>query len=135
MAVEKEIRRPFSLNEFEGRILRIVLLSAGLPVLLVVGFFYCMFSDLIYTYLNTGLAQHFLDQFFILSLLLIMGYFLLVALLAYRFAHHLVGAFPRILREIDGCIAGKSKKHIHVRKDDYGKELVDRVNQLIDKIP
>ena len=127
-------RKPFSVNIFEAKILKIILISAGIPVFLVVGFFYSMFSDLVYTYINSGLAQHFLDQFFILSLILIVYYFLFVAILAYRFAHRLVGAFPRIIRELDEKISGKSKEHIRLRKDDYAKELIDRVNKLIDKL-
>jgi H+/Cl- antiporter ClcA len=133
MGEHEKGRRPFSLNQYERKILNIVFLAAGIPVFLVIGFFYCMFSDLVYTYLNTGLAGHFLDQFLVLSLILILYYFLFVAIVAYSFAHRLVGALPRVIRELDQKIAGKSKSHIQVRKDDYVKELIDRINMLIDK--
>ena len=133
--MNKIYRRPFSTNPYEKKILNIVFLSAGMPVLIVVGVFYCLFSDLVYTYLNSGMADHFLYQFLILSIIILLYYFLFVGIIAYRFIHRLVGAFPRVLRELDERIAGKSRAHIHLRQGDYARELVNRINALIDKLP
>ena len=135
MEQKQPVRKPFMINQFEGKILKIVFASAGIPVFIVIGFLYSMFSDLVFTYLNSGMASHFLGEFFVLSCLLIVGYFVCVGLIAYRFSHRLVGAFPRILKELDGVVAGSSRNHIHIRKDDYAQELIERVNKLIDKLP
>ena len=133
--MEKKDRKLFSANEYERGILQLVFLSAGIPVLVVVGFFYCLFSDLVYAYLNSGLADHFLSQFLILSLIILLYYFLFVGIIAYNFVHRLVGAFPRVLRELDERINTNVRTHIRLRKGDYAKELVDRINALIDKLP
>ena len=55
---------------------------------------------------------------------------------AYRVSNQLVGAFDRIIRELDEYLAGKGKKHIHSRKNDkLAEELLKRINGLIDRIP
>ncbi len=128
-------RRIFSINPYEKRMLLVVFLSASIPILVVIGFFYSMFSDLLYTYLNSGLADHFLAQFFLLSIIIIVYYFIFVGIIAYRFIHRLVGPFPRILRELDERISGKSRSRIYLRQGDYAKELVNRLNALIEKLP
>ena len=133
--MEKKNRKPFSTNPFERKILRVILLSAGVPVLAVAGFFYSMFSDLVCSYLNIGLAGHFLYQFLILTVFVLMFYFLFVGLISYHFIHRIVGAFPRVIKELDEKIKGKSKTHIYLRQKDFAKELIDRINALIDKIP
>ncbi|MFA5060330.1 MAG: hypothetical protein WC676_06865 [Candidatus Omnitrophota bacterium] len=128
-------RKIFSINQFESRILRIVFISAIVPFLLITGFFYFMFYDLVHTYLKTGMATHFLKDFLIVAAIFLAYYFVLVGILAYRFVHKLLGAIPRILRELDERISGKSKAHIHLRKGDYASEIIDRINTLIDKLP
>lgn len=133
--MDKKDRKLFSTNEYEKRILQIVFLAAGAPVFVVVGFFYCLFSDLVYTYLTSGMADRFLNQFLILSVIVLLYYFLLVGIIAYNFVHKLVGAFPRILRELDERVQGKTKSHLRLRQGDYAKALVDRINALLDKLP
>ena len=62
--------------------------------------------------------------------------FLAVIVWAYDVSSRLVGAFERILRELDEIIAGKGKHHIKARKDDLlANTLLERVNKLIDKLP
>ena len=132
--MNRKNRVPFSTNPYERKILKIVFLSAIFPVLIVIGFFYCLFSDLIYTYLNSTMADHSLYQFFILSIIILLYYFLFLSIIAYYFVHKLVGVFPRIFRELDEKIAGKSRSPIYVRKGDYVKGLTGRINSLLDKL-
>jgi type II secretory pathway component PulF len=48
-------------------------------------------------------------------------------------SHYLVGAFQRIIKELDDVIAGRSQKTITCRPGDHlAKELLKRVNVLID---
>ena len=55
---------------------------------------------------------------------------------AYRVSNHLVGAFDRIIRELDEYLDGGKKKHIHSRKNDQlADELLKRINAMIDRIP
>ena len=59
-----------------------------------------------------------------------------IILWAYKVSSNLVGAFERILRELDEILAGRGKRHIRARKDDeLANELLKRVNALIDKLP
>ena len=128
-------RRIFTINPYERKMLLVVFFSASVPIVLVVGFFYSVFSDLLYTYMNSGLAGQFLRQFSIDSVIILVYYFLIVGIIAYRFIHKLVGPFPRILKELDEKIAGKSRSLIYLRQGDYAKELVSRLNALIEKLP
>lgn len=133
--MNKRIRWPFSTSPFEQKILAVIFLSAGIPVTIVLLFLYSMFSDLIYVYLTLERGRYFFNQFLFLSAVLLAYYFAFVGIVAYGFIHRLVGALPRVLRELDERIQGKSKSHIHVRKGDYIQKLIDRINALIDKLP
>ncbi len=133
--MDKKSRKPFSTNTYERKIFKIVFLSAGIPVFIVVGFFYCLFSDLVYTYLNSGMADHFIYQFLVLSIIILVYYFLFVGIIAYRFIPKFVGAIPRIIKELGDAVDGKSKAHISVRDGDYIQKLIGRINDLIDKLP
>ncbi|MFH1360789.1 MAG: hypothetical protein ABIJ41_07155 [Candidatus Omnitrophota bacterium] len=133
--MDRQGRRLFSRNEYENKILAIVFIAASFPVILVIAFFYCIFNDLVYNHLQTSIASQFLHQLMVLTVILLFFYFLFVGMLAYYFAHKLVGAFPRVIKEMDERIQGKTKTHILVRRGDYIKDFVNRVNALIDKIP
>lgn len=133
--MSKKVRSPFSTSPFERKILAVIFLSVGIPVTIVLLFLYSMFSDLIYTYLSLEKESNFLHQFLRLSVIILVYYFIFVGVIAYGFIHKLIGAFPRLLRELDERIQGKSKTHIHLRQGDYGQKLIDRINSLIDKLP
>ena len=68
-----------------------------------------------------------------ISLLVALG---LIIAFGLTVSMNLVGAFERVLRELDEVIEGKRKSGINVRKNDgLAKELLDRVNTIIGKIP
>jgi len=131
----KKDRRIFSTNNFEKKILGVIFFSVAIPVLIVIGFVYSIFGDFVYTYLNSGFADKILYQFFTISLILLAYYFLFVGIIAYYFVHQLCGSFPRVLKEIDERVAGKSRSHIYLRRGDFARELVGRINAMIDKLP
>ena len=133
--MQKIDRKIFKTNPYERRILKITFLSAGIPVFGVIGIYYYLYSDLLFNNLNNNMANQFLRQFLILSLFILAFYFLFVGIIAYNFSHKLAGAFPRILRELDERINTKVRTHIRLRKGDYAKELIARINLLIDKLP
>ncbi len=59
--------------------------------------------------------------------------FLISVIGAFVISHHIVGAFGRIIHELDEIIAGRSKKSIIVRpKDDLSNELLKRINILVE---
>ncbi len=58
--------------------------------------------------------------------------FVLTLIGAYIVSHNMIGAYGRILRELDEIIAGRSTKTISSRPNDtLTKELLKRINVLI----
>jgi len=41
------------------------------------------------------------------------------------------GAYERILRELDHMLAGGERHPIHLRKNDFGQDILERINKLI----
>jgi len=61
---------------------------------------------------------------------------LAVIFIAHSASKNLVGAFGRILRELDEVIEGKKRTPIKARaKDDLANDLLKRINALIEKLP
>ena len=131
----KMSRKLFSTNKFERKVLTIIMVSVSIPIFIVIAFFYMLFYDVIYGYLQSGLADHFIHRFLNMAIIILCSFFFGVGMLSYRLVHRLLGSFPRISRELDDIISGKHKNKICLRDDDFGKELIDRVNVLIDKLP
>ena len=62
--------------------------------------------------------------------------FFVLSILSCQISSNLVGAFERIMREMDDIIAGKERRIIRARpKDDLANELAKRINILIDSLP
>ncbi len=60
-------------------------------------------------------------------------FFVIALYCSFIVSHHMVGAFGRIIRELDEIIAGRSQKAISCRpKDTLTKDLLKRVNVLIE---
>jgi hypothetical protein len=69
--------------------------------------------------------------FLILS---VWSFFVFVFIWAQMVSHRLVGAFERLLRELDEAIATNNFKTLKVRDEDYlAHELIKRINVLLDK--
>ncbi len=126
-------RNLYKPTEYERKILKVIFLFATVPVIFVIFFFFALFSDLIYTYLQSGLAGHFLDRFLILAALITL-YYIIFARMVFRFTNRLAGAYQRLLKEMDAMISGARKSPLHLRKGDYAQELIDRINKLLDKL-
>jgi len=95
-------------------------------------FFYTVFNDLITVYINSGLAQNFLQRFLILAAIITV-YYRVFCRIVFQFVNRIVGFYPRILKELDHIINSKSKSYLELRQGDYAKELIVRINLLIDK--
>lgn len=64
----------------------------------------------------------------------ICAFFIMVISIAFKISHDLIGPFARILNDLDAIIEGRLEKKISVRpKDQLAKELLKRVNVLIEK--
>jgi hypothetical protein len=59
------------------------------------------------------------------------GIFILSAIWAFKIAHELLGAFNRIIKELDEVIEGRRTKSISARPEDgLAQELLKRINVL-----
>ncbi len=131
--MSKQHRRIFSVNAFERKILSAILLSVFIPVILVAGVFYSSISNILAGYADSKDLFALTDEFVKLFFTMLFLYSLAIVFAAYRLIHRLFGSFPRLLKELDEKISGKSKGHIFLRQGDYGHEFIVRINRLIDK--
>lgn len=129
----KKKRSVFNTNIFERRILKTIFLFATLPVFLVILLFFALFSDLIYAYIGSDRAALFINRFIMFAGLLFL-YYVIFANMVFQFTNRIAGAYQRLLNELDKIISGTSKNRLHLRKGDYATELINRINQLINKI-
>lgn len=88
-------------------------------------------------YGTRSLSLHVIDQWLIFIVIGLWMFFLFMLHQAFQISTELVGAFGRINYELDKIIYGESRQHIKVRsdKDELAKEILLRVNILIDNLP
>ena len=120
-------------NPYEKTVLKAIFIFSAFPVLLILLLFYGLFSDLIYTYISSELGNTFMDRF-LLFVNLILIYYVIFARMVFRFVNRIFGPYSRILKELDDILAGERHQLLFLRKDDYGQELIDRINALIEKL-
>lgn len=127
----------FNLNRFQKPLVNFLLFPCTITFAILfvyIGFLYYDVTNQMYRLrLENPLG---IDQkiFSIIFVLWILMFFVLWW--AYRVSNQLVGAFDRIITEIDGFLEGKGKKYIHSRKGDHlASELLKRINTMIERIP
>ena len=126
-------RSLFNKNPYEKKILQVVFLLSALPVILIILLFLALFSDLIYNYIHTDLSQHFMDRILMFSALILLYYIIFVRLI-FGLVHRMFGAYERVLKELDAMIAGGKCHPLHLRKNDFGQDILLRVNKLIQRL-
>lgn len=73
------------------------------------------------------------NQFSEMIVFLMCSFFILSLFVAFIISNNMVGAFGRIIRELDDVLAGRSQKTISSRtKDTLSKDLLKRINKLIE---
>jgi len=78
-------------------------------------------------------VQNLINHFSVLIIFLICFYFISCMVLTFIISDRMVGAFDRIVRELDEVIAGRSQKLIKSRPEDtLSKDLIKRINVLIE---
>lgn len=131
-----------SINFFATKYHRKVMAVAFFPTMLIFGVillfmkaFYRQLVDII-VFADSGATEELIRDWGVMLWFLLSSTSLLILFWAYILSRDLVGAFVRILRELDAIIDGGDRKHIHVRKgDDPASPMVDRVNIIIDNLP
>ncbi len=138
MANSKDNR---SINFIATKYHRRIMAVAFFPVVIIfavllifMNFFYPQMADMI-LFTDTARTLQFINEQGSVLFLLLGSLAVLILLWAYAVSRDMVGAFGRILRELDAIIDGGERKHIRVRKsDDPATPLTDRINILIDNI-
>lgn len=135
----KELRsKGFPTNRYQRHILALTFIPSFLMCLLLAGLFSVFYHNLVDVILNQSSAKAVLliQKWHIYLIIALLSVFFILLMWAYTVSKNLVGAFDRVIRELDKVIEDKEKRHVVVRKNDYlAKELLIRINKLIDSLP
>jgi len=134
----KRIRRKKILNT--NKYQRQIISVAFLPTM-VITFFMSFMIIYVYNQLINAILQgsevtvvELANQWMSIALFSLFSVFLLLMIWVYYVSRHLVGAFERILRELDDVIDRKRSTPIRARgKDDLANDLLKRINVLIQR--
>lgn len=124
----------FHINKYQKDLLYPILLSCFLGcllALLALDYFYFDQAALI---CNFSLSH--LKMLVVWFLPIVAFFIFMVGFQVYILSNKIVGPCNRIIQEMDLVLAGKSKKHLRVRRgDEMFQKITDRINALIDKLP
>ncbi len=127
----------FKLNRYEKPLVNFILFPCTLFFLILFTFLGTIYYQLTSyaAFADTMRYWDFSQKIFaVIVILWIFLFFLLVW--SYRLSNSMVGAFERIIREIDEFLVTGHKRKIQSReKDSICKELLDRINVLIERMP
>ena len=121
-------------NKYQERIVLLAFLPSLLIFLAFSGIFFLMASETMAVFFHgqSSSLENFVSQWSSWIVAVLCVVFVLALVFAFVFSHNLVGAFSRIIAELDEIIAGRSQKPITARPaDELANELLKRVNVLI----
>ena len=104
------------------------------PVILIILLFFALFNDMIYNTLHSDLNQNLIDRLLIFSGLIFFYYIIFVRFVS-EFIHRMFGSYERILKDLDRILSGDQIPPLSLRKNDFGQDILTRVNSLIQKLP
>jgi len=139
MSVKLSRRKKIFANDLHKQIFVMVFLSALIPTIIVsVCMFYLIFNI---TAAQFGIPEAIAYNIIpaakkVTAIILITAPIVILVILgfAYKITHSIVGPFDRIIRELNECLEGKKEACIAVRKTDKFRPLVERLNNLLDKL-
>jgi hypothetical protein len=135
-ASSRKLRNIFlTTNKYQDRIILLTFLPSTLMFLLFIGIVFIVNPDISDAVLHTSFLgmEKFILRFPWLIVFLMCLILWLSMIGAYVTSLNMVGAFRRIIYELDEIIAGRSQKDINSRPDDdLSKELLKRINVLIE---
>ena len=136
---ERAQRKPYlHTNKYQRRIIILVLvptlvLCATISVFIL--YFQKELIDMV-LYATNPPSVEFINQWSIVTLVALWLLFIFVVSCAYKISSNLLGAFERVITELDDIIAGKERKQVQARPpDDLANELLKRINVLIRNVP
>lgn len=125
---------PF-INTYQGKIVFSVFVSALVLHL-------CLFVMLTILHMNLGMliieeaptdvVAGFIDSWSFTVILISLFFVMSVLVITFIISRNLVGAFERVIRELDDILEGRKETPVAVRKhDSLAQELLKRVNKII----
>ena len=130
--------REFHINPYQRPIILMSLVPLLIVCVLLTAFLTVFFRDLenLIIYGNVMAMPDFLQKWIILLVGFVWAFFVVNFIVAHRVSLNLVGAFERIIHELDENLKEDKSSKLHCRnKDILASELIARINRLIDKIP
>ncbi|MCK5214096.1 MAG: hypothetical protein KAR05_01930 [Candidatus Omnitrophica bacterium] len=139
MSKNSNKRRQFFANSFHREMCALVFFAMFVPTTITaIGLFYLIFNitaeqagfpeTIAYTLIPAAKR--------VIGILIVTVPFVVAGILlfAYKVTHRLVGPYDRIMREMGQNIRGERKGPIKLRGKDKFTQLVDLINQLLEKI-
>lgn len=123
------------INQFQKPIVNLTVAATFITVVILALCIYFLSYDLADLMLDPNERVTTSRYVIPLMLMILPLTYLVIIYLSLKVSNRMVGAFDRILRELDGVLAKNEKKHIRVRKDDQlVRDLLERINMLIDRM-
>ena len=125
-------------NKYQWRIIKLALLPS-MAFCVMISVFCLRFRfevvDMV-LYGTRSLSLNLIDKWLIIIMIGLWAFFIFILYQTFKISLDLVGPFERVNRELDLTIKGEIRQHIKVRDNDtLAKELLQRVNILIDNLP
>lgn len=134
---ESSKRRIFlRVSKFQQPVLYLFVFSALMVVISLTLSASYLYVDITNAVINSGAEVPTAKIWLLLSLMTLPLIFLVIIVWAYYVSNKSLGAFERILRELDEIVTKNEKRHIKARKGDkLAEELLAHINTLIDRVP
>jgi len=125
------------MNKYEEKILLLSFIPSTLLCICMTGLLYVFFDDFGRALTNekTILDIAYVKHWGILVMSSLWVFFVALIMWVCWEAHHLVGAFNRVKKELHDVSTGERKDTVHVRdKDQLFQELLENINVIIKKL-
>ena len=128
----------FNINKYQKRILLVTFLPILIVCTLLAAFITIFFKEVlnVILYQTSAPAIQLVNKWGIIVFMTLWIFLVGVFFWACLLTRTIVGAFERIMHEMDDVIDGKKREHIHARShDQLAHELLKRINVFIDHLP
>ncbi|UCD14870.1 MAG: methyl-accepting chemotaxis protein [Candidatus Omnitrophota bacterium] len=137
--MEERRRRKFVDIPFQRKLLIFIFVSAMIPAVIVAICLYYLIFNLLaqQMVIPEAIAYNLIPVARKVTVIIFISLpvtLLIIWIIAVEMSHKIAGPLFRLERELDRRISGEDSSYITVRKKDELKSLVEKINQLLDKI-
>ena len=129
------LNRKLSVGKFQNKLISIMFIP--MVNLLIFNFFFlfALYSTLFRTIQaesSVPVLMQYIQQYYYIAIIIIMLIFILTLFWIHTESSKMVGAFERLIKELDEFDLSKQDKIFHVRKNDtFAKEIANRINKIL----